>query len=61
MGEGQDPRRLRRKEDREAGRIEESGRYQRVLHELRGRRFIDLDKDTQFSDAWVVLPLWRFL
>jgi uncharacterized protein (DUF58 family) len=55
MGERQDQRRLRRSQDRGANGTEEIGRYQRVLNELRGRRFIDLDKDTQFSDAWVVL------
>src|SRR5215208_6739358 len=27
----------------------------RVLAELRGKRFIDQTKDTQFSDAWIIL------
>ncbi len=29
--------------------------YQRMLKELRGERYLDLEKDTQFSDAWVML------
>ncbi len=29
--------------------------YQRMLRELRGERYLDLEKDTQFSDAWVIL------
>ena len=29
--------------------------YQRLLTELRGQRYLDLEKDTQFSDAWVML------
>jgi uncharacterized protein (DUF58 family) len=41
-----------------AGEREEGSRYQRVLKELRGGgRYVDLEKDTQFSDAWVVLGL----
>ncbi|UCC85596.1 MAG: DUF58 domain-containing protein [Anaerolineales bacterium] len=32
--------------------------YRRMLHEFRGGgRYIDLEKDTQFSDAWVVLGI----
>lgn len=32
--------------------------YRRVLHELRGGgRYVDLEKDTQFSDAWIVLAV----
>jgi hypothetical protein len=31
--------------------------YRRVLQELRGGLYIDLEKDTQFSDAWVLLGL----
>jgi uncharacterized protein (DUF58 family) len=31
--------------------------YQRLLRELRGDRYIDLEKDTQFSEAWVILGL----
>jgi uncharacterized protein (DUF58 family) len=33
-----------------------NGYFQRTLRELRGGgRYIDLEKDTQFSDAWIVL------
>jgi uncharacterized protein (DUF58 family) len=39
-----------------AGEAEGINRYQRTLKELRGGgRYIDLEKDTQFSDAWIVL------
>ncbi len=31
--------------------------YQRLLRELRGGRYIDLEKDTQFSEAWILLGL----
>ncbi len=31
--------------------------YQRMLKELRGERYLDLEKDTQFSDAWVMLGM----
>jgi uncharacterized protein (DUF58 family) len=31
--------------------------YQRMLQELRGDRYLDLEKDTQFSDAWIILGL----
>jgi len=31
--------------------------YQRMLREIRGSRYIDLEKDTQFSEAWVMLGL----
>ncbi len=37
---------------------EQRAGYRRVLHELRGGgRYIDLEKDTQFSDAWIVLAV----
>ncbi|HEM61904.1 MAG TPA: DUF58 domain-containing protein, partial [Chloroflexi bacterium] len=29
--------------------------FQQTLKELRGHRYLDLEKDTQFSEAWVVL------
>jgi uncharacterized protein (DUF58 family) len=40
-----------------AGESEPGTRYQRTLSELRGGRYVDLEKDTQFSDAWVVLAI----
>lgn len=37
---------------------EQRAGYRRVLHELRGGgRYVDLEKDTQFSDAWIVLAV----
>jgi uncharacterized protein (DUF58 family) len=30
----------------------------RVMRELRGRRFIDNSKDTQFTDAWIILAVF---
>jgi uncharacterized protein (DUF58 family) len=36
--------------------VEQGTGYRRILHELRGGgRYIDLEKDTQFSDAWIVM------
>src|SRR5512139_2839185 len=32
-------------------------RLERVLSEVRGRRYRDLTKDTQFTDAWVIVGL----
>lgn len=32
-------------------------RYQRIMKEVRGERYIDLTKDTQFSDAWIMLGI----
>lgn len=29
--------------------------WQRTLQELRGGRYLDLEKDTQFSEAWIIL------
>ena len=29
--------------------------FQRTLKEVRGERYLDLEKDTQFSEAWVIL------
>ncbi|MDH4136942.1 MAG: hypothetical protein OEW09_09560, partial [Anaerolineae bacterium] len=29
--------------------------YQRMIAELRGRRYLDLEKDSQFSEAWMIL------
>jgi len=31
--------------------------FQQTLKELRGHRYLDLEKDTQFSEAWVILGL----
>ena len=33
------------------------GAYQRMMAELRGRRYLDLGKDSQFSEAWIVLGI----
>jgi uncharacterized protein (DUF58 family) len=39
-----------------AGREEEPRNlFQQTLKELRGQRYLDLEKDTQFSEAWVIL------
>jgi hypothetical protein len=57
MSERQEKEPTRHSQHKPADATKDSGRYQRVLHELHGRRFIDLDKDTQFSDAWVVLGI----
>jgi uncharacterized protein (DUF58 family) len=35
--------------------------YQRMLREVRGERYVDLEKDTQFSDAWILLGLFLTL
>jgi uncharacterized protein (DUF58 family) len=43
------------RKQQEEGRAERG--YRRVLKELRGGRYIDLEKDTQFSGAWVLLGL----
>jgi len=32
-------------------------RHQQVISELRGRRYVERSKDTQFSDAWVFLSV----
>jgi uncharacterized protein (DUF58 family) len=32
-----------------------SSTYQRMIAELRGRRYLDLEKDSQFSEAWMIL------
>ena len=32
-------------------------RLERILSEVRGRRYRDLTKDTQFTDAWVIVGL----
>jgi uncharacterized protein (DUF58 family) len=31
--------------------------YQRMITELRGRRYLDLEKDSQFSEAWMILGI----
>ncbi len=36
---------------------ESGSRWARAVAELRGGRYLDLSKDTQFSEAWVVLGL----
>lgn len=42
--------------ERSVQEAEQRTGYRRVLHELRGGgRYVDLEKDTQFSDAWIVL------
>ena len=49
----------RRPGDDSPGKMEQGdGYYRRTLKELRGGgRYIDLEKDTQFSDAWIVLGM----
>jgi uncharacterized protein (DUF58 family) len=37
--------------------VEHLSPYQRMLRELRGDRYLDLEKDSQFSDAWVILAV----
>jgi hypothetical protein len=32
-------------------------RLERILSEVRGRRYRDLSKDTQFTDAWLIVGL----
>ena len=34
-----------------------SSAYQRMITELRGRRYLDLEKDSQFSEAWMILGI----
>ncbi|MGB3905590.1 MAG: DUF58 domain-containing protein [Anaerolineae bacterium] len=31
--------------------------FERLLKEVRGERYLDLEKDTQFSEAWIILGL----
>jgi len=31
--------------------------YQRVIAELRGKRYLDLEKDSQFSEAWMIMGI----
>ncbi len=42
---------------REPGDQVERRRANRALAELRGKRFIDQSKDTQFTDAWILLAI----
>ena len=37
------------------GEEEPRNLWQRTLQELRGGRYLDLEKDTQFSEAWIIL------
>jgi uncharacterized protein (DUF58 family) len=37
------------------GREQARDLLQRTLREMRGERYLDLEKDTQFSEAWVIL------
>jgi uncharacterized protein (DUF58 family) len=47
-----------REVDSSVQEAEQRAGYRRVLHELRGGgRYVDLEKDTQFSDAWIVLAV----
>jgi uncharacterized protein (DUF58 family) len=39
------------------GEEEPQNVFQRTLQELRGGRYLDLEKDTQFSEAWIILGL----
>ena len=39
----------------EESRWQGRGSFDRTVAELRGRRFIDNQKDTQFTDAWIIL------
>jgi len=39
------------------GTFNPSRRYKRFWKEIRGERYLDLSKDTQFSDAWIMLGL----
>jgi uncharacterized protein (DUF58 family) len=34
-----------------------SSAYQRMITELRSRRYLDLEKDSQFSEAWMILGI----
>ncbi len=36
---------------------QQRSRWDRMLAELRGGRYVDLSKDTQYSDAWLILAL----
>jgi uncharacterized protein (DUF58 family) len=48
----------RRREAAPPGGEEESrSLFERTLQELRGGRYLDLGKDTQFSEAWVILGI----
>ncbi|MCK4472215.1 MAG: hypothetical protein KAW49_10565, partial [Anaerolineae bacterium] len=40
---------------------EQGSPFERMLKELRGERYLDLEKDTQFSEAWVMLGLMLML
>jgi uncharacterized protein (DUF58 family) len=49
----QAPPRQEQKREQEERSLQE--KYQRTVRELRGGRYLDLSKDTQFSDAWLLL------
>jgi len=40
---------------------EQGSPFERMLKELRGERYLDLEKDTQYSEAWVMLGLMLML
>jgi len=41
----------------DGGKSRLSSAYQRMITELRGRRYLDLGKDSQFSEAWIILGI----
>jgi uncharacterized protein (DUF58 family) len=41
----------------DGGKSRLSSAYQRMIAELRGGRYLDLGKDSQFSEAWIVLGI----
>jgi uncharacterized protein (DUF58 family) len=62
MDDGRGQPHSRRKADDMDSRVGQDGAFRPTLRGLRsGRRYIDLEKDTQFSDAWIVLGVFLIL
>ena len=58
MSSWREPAQRRSEVDSSVHEVEQRTGYGRFLYELRGGgRYIDLEKDTQFNDAWIVLGI----
>jgi uncharacterized protein (DUF58 family) len=58
MSRGREQTQQRREVESSVQEVEQRTGYRRFLQELQGGgRYLDLEKDTQFSDAWIVLAV----